>query len=117
MTKKKKLKIKKKNFTIFIIFLILICFCFTGLTSLIIRNFSNEKTKSDEKTFTNNKDLSEKDKKLKKLGNINKKISYFKMSNLDRYITYKEKKPVSRKMPPVRADALHSGYRMPAYPG
>ena len=71
--------------------LILICFCFTGLTSLIIRNFSNEKTKSDEKTFTNNKDLSEKDKKLKKLGNINKKISYFKMSNLDRYITYKEK--------------------------
>ena len=91
MTKKKKLKIKKKNFTIFIIFLILICFCFTGLTSLIIRNFSNEKTKSDEKTFTNNKDLSEKDKKLKKLGNINKKISYFKMSNLDRYITYKEK--------------------------
>lgn len=91
MTKKKKLKIKKKNFTIFIIFLILICFCFTGLTSLIIRNFSNEKTKSDEKTFTNNKDLSEKEKKLKKLGNINKKISYFKMSNLDRYITYKEK--------------------------
>lgn len=91
MTKKKKLKIKKKNFTIFIIFLILICFCFTGLTSLIIRNFSNEKTKSDEKTFTNNKDLSEKDKKLKKLDNINKKISYFKMSNLDRYITYKEK--------------------------
>lgn len=91
MTKKKKLKIKKKNFTIFIIFLILICFCFTGLTSLIIRNFSNEKTKSNEKTFTNNKDLSEKDKKLKKLGNINKKISYFKMSNLDRYITYKEK--------------------------
>ena len=91
MTKKKKLKIKKKNFTIFIIFLILICFCFTGLTSLIIRNFSNEKTKSDEKIFTNNKDLSEKDKKLKKLGNINKKISYFKMSNLDRYITYKEK--------------------------
>lgn len=91
MTKKKKLKIKKKNFTIFIIFLILICFCFTGLTSLIIRNFSNEKTKSDEKIFTNNKELSEKDKKLKKLGNINKKISYFKMSNLDRYITYKEK--------------------------
>lgn len=90
MTKKKKIKIKKKNFTIFIIFLILICFSFTKLTSLVIRSFSKENAKSEEKKI-NNKNLSEKDKKLEKLGNINKKISYFKMSNLDRYINYKEK--------------------------
>ncbi len=84
-TRKKKIKIKKKNFIIFIIFIVLICFSFTKLTTLILNTFDSPKKEIENKTLT------EKEKKLQKLNNINKKISYFKMENLDRYISYKNK--------------------------
>ena len=84
-TRKKKIKIKKKNFIIFIIFIVLIGFSFTKLTTLILNTFDSPKKEIENKTLT------EKEKKLQKLNNINKKISYFKMKNLDRYISYKNK--------------------------
>lgn len=84
-TRKKKIKIKKKNFIIFIIFIVLIGFSFTKLTTLILNTFDSPKKEIENKTLT------EKEKKLQKLNNINKKISYFKMENLDRYISYKNK--------------------------
>lgn len=84
-TKKKKIKIKKKNFIIFIIFIVLIGFSFTKLTTLILNTFDSPKKEIENKTLT------KKEKKLQKLNNINKKISYFKMENLDRYISYKNK--------------------------
>ena len=84
-TRKKKIKIKKKNFIIFIIFIVLICFSFTKLTTLILNTFDSPKKEIENKTLT------KKEKKLQKLNNINKKISYFKMENLDRYISYKNK--------------------------
>ena len=84
-TRKKKIKIKKKNFIIFIIFIVLIGFLFTKLTTLILNTFDSPKKEIENKTLT------EKEKKLQKLNNINKKISYFKMENLDRYISYKNK--------------------------
>lgn len=84
-TRKKKIKIKKKNFIIFIIFILLIGFSFTKLTTLILNTFDSQKKEIENKTPT------KKEKKLQKLNNINKKISYFKMENLDRYISYKNK--------------------------
>lgn len=84
-TRKKKIKIKKKNFIIFIIFIVLIGFSFTKLTTLILNTFDSPKKEIENKTLT------KKEKKLQKLNNINKKISYFKMKNLDRYISYKNK--------------------------
>lgn len=84
-TRKKKIKIKKKNFIIFIIFILLIGFSFTKLTTLILNTFDSPKKEIENKTPT------KKEKKLQKLNNINKKISYFKMENLDRYISYKNK--------------------------
>lgn len=84
-TRKKKIKIKKKNFITFIIFIVLIGFSFTKLTTLILNTFDSPKKEIE------NKILTKKEKKLQKLNNINKKISYFKMENLDRYISYKNK--------------------------
>lgn len=84
-TRKKKIKIKKKNFITFIIFIVLIGFSFTKLTTLILNTFDSPKKEIENKTLT------KKEKKLQKLNNINKKISYFKMKNLDRYISYKNK--------------------------
>lgn len=84
-TRKKKIKIKKKNFIIFIIFIVLIGFSFTKLTTLILNTFDSPKKEIENKTLT------EKEKKLQKLNNINKKRSYFKMENLDRYVSYKNK--------------------------
>ena len=55
------------------------------MTTLILNTFDSPKKEIENKTPT------KKEKKLQKLNNINKKISYFKMENLDRYISYKNK--------------------------
>lgn len=88
MTKvrKRKIKIKKKNFLIFIIFLLLITITFSKITSLLLNLSTNNKEKTEEK-----KEFSETEKKLKKLNNVNKKITYFKINNLDRYLAYQNK--------------------------
>lgn len=87
MSKKKKLhlKIKKKNFTIFIIIILLIIFGIIKTTNMII-NLTKEKEKKEIKET-----LTPKQKKLKELNNINKKIDYFNDENIDRYIEYKNK--------------------------
>ena len=88
-----KIKLKKKNFIIFIIFIILIIFGTTKLMSFILKNVDTHKNKNEviDKTNNNKKEDTEKEKKLKELNNINKKVKYFKMDNLDRYINYKNK--------------------------
>ena len=88
-----KIKLKKKNFIIFIIFIILIIFGITKLMSFILKNVDTHKNKNEviDKTNNNKKEDTEKEKKLKELNNINKKVKYFKMDNLDRYINYKNK--------------------------
>ena len=90
-----KIKLKKKNFIIFIIFIILIIFGITKLMSFILKNVDTHKNKNEviDKTNNNKKEDTEKEKKLKELNNINKKLKYFKMNNLDRYINYKNKNP------------------------
>jgi D-alanyl-D-alanine carboxypeptidase len=86
--KKRKIKIKKKNFTIFIIIIILIIYSLVKITSLITTSFNKEKTEIKEEK---KEVLTETQKKLNKLNNINEKIDYFNMDYLDRYIKYKNK--------------------------
>ena len=63
--------------------------------SFILKNVDTHKNKNEviDKTNNNKKEDTEKEKKLKELNNINKKVKYFKMNNLDRYINYKNKNP------------------------
>lgn len=88
MTKKtkKKYRIKKKNFAIFIVivivsFILLERTFYLGKSILKKRNNIEEKNKETKKKKTN--------PKLDELENINEKITYFKESNIDRYINYK----------------------------
>ena len=88
MTKKtkKKYRIKKKNFTIFIVivivsFILLERTFYLGKSILKKRNNIEEKNKEIKKKKTN--------PKLDELENIDEKITYFKESNIDRYINYK----------------------------
>lgn len=84
-TKRKlKIKIKKKNFIIFILIILLSIFIITKTTTSIVKLIKNSKENKEVK-------LTEKEKKLLKLDNIHKKITYFENKNLDRYITYKNK--------------------------
>ncbi len=96
MSTKKIYKIKKKNFIIFLLFIALfifgiieIIFCIGKLITtstkekenkIIIKENNNNDTKKD-----NNKD-----KRLDKLENIDKKIDYFNYNYIDRYLNYKE---------------------------
>jgi LAS superfamily LD-carboxypeptidase LdcB len=82
--RKKRLKLRKKNFAIFIISLILIILAF-------IIAFKSPKT-TVTKTITKEV-ITAKEKKLKVLNNIDKEISYFDYSALDRYIAYYKKNP------------------------
>lgn len=107
MAVKRRLKIKKKNFAIFllcnfvIIFLIIfiIHFVIKGINSLTSKEKMQESSRVVEQKNKNTKkkvqprDLEKDDnkEKLKQLGNINKKIDFFKMEYLDRYIDYKSK--------------------------
>ena len=73
--KYKKRKKKKSSFTLLILLLLIMSF-------FIINKLHNN---------NKNKEKSETEIKLEKLNNINEKIDFFKMENLDRYIKYKEK--------------------------
>ena len=81
---------KKKNFYTFgnfILIIILIVLCiiiFKPSDSSSNKDNNNNNNKNEEKVLT------EEEKKLQKLNNIDKKIDFFKMDNLDRYIAYKE---------------------------
>lgn len=95
--KKVKIKLKKKNFIIFILFIILIIFSASKLMTFALKNIEapkNNKEITNTKNNSNNKKhLTKYDKKLKELNYINKKLNYFKMENIDRYINYKKSNP------------------------
>ena len=77
--KNKKIHLNKN---IFLILLLLI------LISLTIYKISTKIINTKDKTITEVRD-----ERLKKLGNIDQKISYFKKEYIDRYINYKDKNP------------------------
>ena len=106
MAVKRKLKIKKKNFTIFIMCNILLIIGIVLIVHFIINgvNYLSEKKEqkkqeivnkkennNNEKKDTSNNKLSDEEIKLKKLGNIDKNIDFFKKEYIDRYISYKNK--------------------------
>ena len=91
-----KRKNKKGNKATLIVFLIII------IVIVIISYFFFFKEDKIKETGNNNntgdvikkeekKELTEYEKKLEKLDNINTKINFFKAENIDRYIAYKEK--------------------------
>ena len=88
MIRKRKIRIKWKNLIIFLFIIVLIIFGITriikGINKLITKE-NNPKQIIEKKKITNL------DKKLEKLDNINKEIDYFIEDNIDRYISYKEK--------------------------
>ena len=96
---KKKVKIKKKNFAIFIAFIMVFTFAVTQIIFIIFKvittpkEIEKEKPQTEIKKEPKKKVLTEEEEKLKKLNNINEKLTYFKMDNLDRYINYKEDNP------------------------
>ena len=106
MAVKRKLKIKKKNFTIFIMCNILLIIGIVLIVHSIINgvNYLSEKKEqkkqeivnknennNNEKKDTSNNKLSDEEIKLKRLGNIDKNIDFFKKEYIDRYISYKNK--------------------------
>ena len=99
--KVKKVKIKWKNIIILLIVIILMIFFVTKWIKLITTSLKDNKDKKEkkennkkniknEKNKEIKKEKTEEEKKLNKLKKINKKISYFNMNYLDRYIKYKE---------------------------
>ena len=99
--KVKRVKIKWKNIIILLIVIILMIFFVTKWIKLITTSLKDNKDKKlikennkknikNEKNKEIKKEQTEEEKKLNKLNNINKKISYFNMNYLDRYIKYKE---------------------------
>ena len=83
-------KKKKKNKTKYYILLLIIILIISIIT---INKGKNEKNNNNTNEIKNvpEKELTEKEKKLKELDNINKRISFFKEENIDRYLNYKEK--------------------------
>lgn len=90
--KKKKIKIKKKNFAIFIIVIILLIYSFGQIIFLTIKLISSEDKpiQVEKSPKKEKKELTEEEKKLQILNNINEEITYFNKDFLDRYIQYKE---------------------------
>ncbi len=91
------MKKKKNNF-----YLVMMIILVTGIAILayklyflkIDNNHLKEKQFTEEKKkLEKPKEKTEDEKKLDILNNIDKKISFFKKDNLDRYINYKEKNP------------------------
>ncbi len=88
MIRKRKIRIKWKNLIIFLFIIVLIIF---GITR-IIKGINKLITKDNNpKQIIEKKKITDLDKKLEKLDNINKEIDYFIEDNIDRYISYKEK--------------------------
>ncbi len=97
--KKKKKKFKKKSLLIiFIVIILLFTFNLNNKKSNNTNNKDNNNSNDNKVNNNNNNDdndnkLDEKEIKLNKLDNIDKKIDFFKEENIDRYISYKEKNP------------------------
>lgn len=95
MTKRRK---KKINYSIFFYILVIIA---VAVFLILFLNNDEKSENKNENTNTNTnvvdkpvvKEKTEEEIKLEKLNNINEKLDFFKMENLDRYIAYKEKNP------------------------
>ena len=92
---KLKIKVKWKNVIILLLTLILIIFLFVKFIKVIESSINNAKEKKEttmkKETKTKTKGQTIQQIKLSKLNNINKKIDYFNMNNLTRYVKYKNK--------------------------
>lgn len=88
------MKKKKNSFYLIIIVISLIIICFLSYKIYFLKKRNeNQKEISDNKSSTQEKEKkkTEQELKLERLENIHKKITFFKMENLDRYLSYKEK--------------------------
>ena len=88
MIRKRKIRIKWKNLIIFLFIIVLIIFGITRIIKGINKLITKE---NNPKQIIEKKKITDLDKKLEKLDNINKEIDYFIEDNIDRYISYKEK--------------------------
>ena len=92
----KKRRLKKKNFIIFILLIILVVYASISLINFVISKFSSKNT-TNEPTIVKEEPkptkITEREKKLKELGNINEKIDYFNDNYIDRYIKYHNDNP------------------------
>lgn len=85
---------KKKNY--YILGDIILIIILIGLVIFFINSLSkkeDDNNSEEEKNKTTDVTKTEEEIKLDKLNNINKKISFFKMEYIDRYIAYKDKNP------------------------
>ena len=95
---KLKIRVKWKNVIILLIGTTLIIFLSVKWIGWIINSLKDDNKKSPEIKETKKpnvkpkeKALTEEEKKLNKLDNVNKRIDFFNLNYLDRYIEYKEK--------------------------
>ena len=88
---------KKQNIIpMIVIFVLLVCsiaFLFFFISSLHDDKKGGVENNSSNETEKNNNQLTELEKKLEELDNIDKKISFFKDDYIDRYIAYKNSHP------------------------
>lgn len=88
--KKRRIKVKWKNLIIALILFTLPIFAFTKVTIILYQLITSNPKETIVENQTSKK-LTEKEKKLKTLGNVQNKIDYFNEDYLDRYIEYKKK--------------------------
>lgn len=97
MTKvtKRRLKVKKKNMTIFIIITMFLIFSLYEIGFVVYKVITTSQPKVEEKDNkkTSKKELTAYEEKLKELDGIDKKITYFRKNNIDRYLKYKKNNP------------------------
>ena len=95
-TKKKRKKKKKKNsidiYLILDVLLILLLILFI-YNIIIDHNKSNNDNKNNNNPKQQENNPTSKDEKLELLGNIDKKIDFFKTEYIDRYVSYKKEHP------------------------
>ena len=88
---------KKKNPYKLYLFLLVVAIIAFGVFFFTNKNGEKKQDKQEdqkeEKEKEKEKEKTEEEIKLEKLNNIDKKIDFFKMDYLDRYLSYKEKNP------------------------
>ena len=88
---------KKKNPYKLYLFLLVVAIIAFGIFFFTNKNEEKKQDKQEdqkeEKEKEKEKEKTEEEIKLEKLNNIDKKIDFFKMDYLDRYLSYKEKNP------------------------
>lgn len=89
----KKIRLKKKNFIIFILIITLIITIIYKGTTKVYNLVTQPKKEIQIKNDKKNKIKEVRDERLKELGDIDLKISYFNNNYIDRYIAYKKKNP------------------------